>query len=138
MYPAHDAHEISILLRTSRELDLVGDVTATVECPSDLLAWAVVLSRPEVLAWRSRDAGHRYVHVTAWRNRAPVRGQVTAVLDCDQHRAFWSALGLDPLVPGDRRALAVTELSSAWDVMPLTPPDTGQTSPPEPPPAPAS
>jgi len=30
MYPAKDARELAILLRISRELDVVGDVTATV------------------------------------------------------------------------------------------------------------
>ena len=44
VYPAKDAHELAILLRTSRDLDIVGDVTATVGGPSDLLAWAMVLS----------------------------------------------------------------------------------------------
>ena len=38
MYPAKDARELAILLRISRELDVVGDVTATVDNPSELLA----------------------------------------------------------------------------------------------------
>ena len=82
MYPAEDAHELAILLHTGRDLDIVGDMTATVAGPSELLAWALILSRLEVVAWRSRDSGHRYLHVTAGRNRAPPCGQVTAVLDC--------------------------------------------------------
>ncbi len=133
MYPAKDAHELAILLRTSRDLDIVGDVTATVGGPSDLLAWAMVLSHPEVVAWRAKGSGHRFLHVTAGRNRAPVRGQVTAVLDCEQHRDFWRAIGLDDLThgrtqePGHRRA--VRGLSPGA----LTPPDTGQAAPPEPP-----
>lgn len=133
MYPAKDAHELAILLRTSRDLDIVGDVTATVSGPSDLLAWVLVLSHPEVVAWRAKDSGHRYLHVTAGRNRAPVRGQVTAVLDCEQHRDFWSAMGLEDLAQGARRNLRTAALSAAWDLMPLTPHDTGQAAPPEPP-----
>ncbi len=133
MYPAKDAHELAILLRTSRDLDIVGDVTATVGGPSDLLAWAMVLSHPEVVAWRAKGSGHRFLHVTAGRNRAPVRGQVTAVLDCEQHRDFWAAMGLDDLTHGARRNLGTVALSAAWDLMPLTPRDTGQAAPPEPP-----
>lgn len=38
MYPCKEARELAILLRISRELDIVGDVTATVESPSELLA----------------------------------------------------------------------------------------------------
>ena len=53
MYPAEDAHELAILLHTGRDLDIVGDMTATVAGPSELLAWALILSRPEVVAWRS-------------------------------------------------------------------------------------
>ena len=121
MYPAKDARELAILLRISRELDVVGDVTATVDNPSELLAWALVLSRPSVVAWRGEDSGHRYLQVTAERRRPPIRGRVTAVLACEQHREFWNALGLDKLGTGDRRELGVTALSSAWDAMPITP-----------------
>jgi hypothetical protein len=121
MYPAKDARELAILLRISRELDIVGDVTATVDNPSELLAWALVLSKPDVVAWRADDSGHRYVHVTAHRRRAPIRGQLTAVLGCDQHREFWEALGLDSLDQGERCQLRVTDLSSAWDAMPVAP-----------------
>jgi hypothetical protein len=46
MYPAKDARELGILLRISRDLDVVGDVTATVDNPSELLAWALVLADP--------------------------------------------------------------------------------------------
>lgn len=136
MYPAKDARELSILLRISRELDVVGDVTATVDSPSELLAWALVLKDPEILAWRAGDSGHRYVHVTARRSRAPVHGRVTAVLICDQHEEFWSALGLDQLAEGERRALAAQSLSAAWEVMPVRPsatevgPDTTDGTPP--------
>ena len=57
MHAAEDAHELAILLHTGRDLDIVGDMTATVAGPSELLAWALILSRPEVVAWRSRDSG---------------------------------------------------------------------------------
>lgn len=137
MYPAKDARELAILLRTCRELDVVGDLTATVDSPSELLAWALVLSRPEVVAWRAEDSGHRYVHVTASRHRAPIRGQVTAVLDCEQHWEFWKELGLADLTGGDRRELSVADLSSAWAVMPVASPaadgDAGQGADPGPP-----
>lgn len=120
MYPAKDARELAILLRISRELDVVGDVTATVDNPSEILAWALVLSRPDILAWRANDSGHRYLQVSAHRSRAPVRGLVTAVLPCEQHQEYWTALGLDQLANGDRQALSVDALSAAWAVMPLT------------------
>lgn len=133
MYPAKDARELAILLRISRELDVVGDVTATVDNPSELLAWALVLTRPTVLAWRAKDSGHRYLHVSARRNRAPIRGQITAVLDCEQHTEFWEALGLEDLVPGGRRDLEVDALSSAWATMPIRRPDADRPAAPQPP-----
>lgn len=124
MYPAKDARELAILLRISRELDVVGDLTATVDNPSEVLAWALVLARPDVVAWRSDDSGHRYLQVTADRSRAPIRGRVTAVLPCEQHPAYWAALGLDDLDNGERKTLTVEALSSAWAVMPVTPTST--------------
>jgi len=141
MYPAKDARELMILLRISRELDVVGDLTATVDNPSELLAWALVLSRPDTVAWRAETSGHRYLQVTADRRRAPIRGRVTVVLACDQHREFWTALGLDQLHPGDRKNLHVNALSSAWDVMPVNrpraEPGTGTSADSEPPSPPA-
>jgi hypothetical protein len=127
MYPAKDAHELAILLRISRELDIVGDVTATVDSPSELLAWALVLSKPVVVAWRADDSGHRYLQVTADRNRAPIRGRVAAVLPCELHPEFWTALRLEQLANGERHVLDIDALSSAWAVMPITPTssDTG-------------
>lgn len=143
MYPAKDARELAILLRTSRELDVVGDVTATVDNPSELLAWALVLSKPEIVAWRAEASGHRYLHATAHRRRAPIRGQITAVLACEQHLEFWNALGLGELANGERRDLTVGDISSAWDTMPIAPTakeassDHGiDTAPPSPPPTP--
>ncbi len=133
MYPAKDARELAILLRISRELDVVGDLTATVDSPSEILAWALTLSRPDVLACRATDSGHRYLHVSAHRNKAPIRGQITAVLDGEQHQGFWDALELSGLKPGDRRELSTDALSSAWATMPLTPESAGQAAPPQPP-----
>lgn len=133
MYPAKDARELAILLRISRELDIVGDVTATVDNPSELLAWALILSRPHVLAWRATDSGHRYLQVSAHRQRAPIRGDITAVLDCEQHPHYWGALGLDELTPGSRRDLGIDALSSAWATMPITQEGAGQPAPPPPP-----
>lgn len=136
MYPSKDARELAILLRTSRELDVVGDVTATVDAPSELLAWALILTDPGVLAWRAKDSGHRYLQVTAQRRRPPIRGQITAVLACEQHGEFWEALGLDHLAPGDRHDLSVDDLASAWASMPVTSPGTEQPAAPQPPDAP--
>jgi len=115
---------MSILLRISRELDIVGDVTATVDNPSELLAWAMVLADAKVHAWRAGDSGHRYLEVAADRDRPPVRGRVTAVLVCDDHREFWDALGLRELGTGTRRDLSIAALSDAWTQMPIAPPET--------------
>jgi hypothetical protein len=125
MYPSKDARELAILLRISRELDIVGDISATVDNPSEVLAWATILTNPEIVAWRARDSGHRYLQVTANHERAPVRGRVTAVLPCEQHAEFWCALGLDELESGGREHLALTALSTAWASMPVTPADMG-------------
>ena len=126
MYPSKDARELSVLLRISREVDIVGDVTATVDNPSELLAWAAILHEAEIVAWRSKDSGHRYVQVTADRHAAPVRGRVTAVLPCEQHREFWNALGLDRLDGPTVTHLDGSALSKAWSDMPITPPQTDQ------------
>jgi len=133
MYPSKDARELAILLRISRELDIVGDLTATVDNPSELLAWALILSEPDVLAWRATDSGHRYLHVTAHRSGPPVRGSITAVLACDQHTHYWDALGCGRLAAGDRHELSVAALSSAWAVMPVTSPGADEPGAPQPP-----
>ena len=133
MYPGKDARELTILLRISRELDVVGDVTATVDDPSELLAWALVLAHPDVVAWRATDSGHRYLQDSTHRRRAPIRGHVAAVLDCEQHADYWNALGLTGLTPGGRRELSTDELSSAWSTMPIAPDETSHPSPPQPP-----
>ena len=134
MYPPKDARELGILLRISRDLDVVGDVTATVDDPSELVAWAVILTDPAVMAWRAAHSGHRYLQVSAHRNRAPVRGSISAVLPCDPHQQFWQALNLDQLAVSDRRTLTPDALSAAWNVMPITPAALGDltTDPAEP------
>jgi hypothetical protein len=140
MYPSAKAREIAVLLRISRELDVCGDLTATVDNPSELIAWASVLAAPKVLAWRAQDSGSRFVHVAADHHRAPIRGHVTAVLSCEQHPEFWEALGLEELEPGRTRALSVRDLAEAWKTMPITPPEVRTTpEPPSPttPPSPA-
>jgi hypothetical protein len=104
-----------------------------VDNPSELLAWALILSQPQVLAWRATDSGHRYLQVSAHRWRAPIRGNITAVLDCDRHRDYWHALDLGGLSPGARRELGTDALSSAWATMPVTPESAGQPAPPQPP-----
>jgi len=121
MYPSKDARELAILLRISRELDIVGDVSATVDNPAEVLAWATILTDPDIVAWRAKDSGHRYLQVTANHERAPIRGRVTAVLPCEQHVEFWRALGLAELGPGGREHLTPTTLSAAWAAMPITP-----------------
>jgi hypothetical protein len=131
MYPSREARELAILLRISRDLDICGDVTATVDNPSELLAWAAILSERSIRAWRAQDSGNRYVEVAADHRRAPVRGHVAAVLDCDHHMEFWAECGLDTLDPGESRHLEVADLARAWEAMPITPPDTA--TPPSPP-----
>ena len=67
MYPSQDARELAILLRISRELDIVGDVTATVDNPSELLAWATTLTSPDIISrvddpsQANRDGGDGWV-----------------------------------------------------------------------------
>ena len=132
MYPSKAARELAILMRISSELDIVGDVTATVDNPSEVLAWAGSLHDAAILAWRAEDSGHRYLQVAADHRRAPIRGRVTAVLHCEPHLEFWHALGLDALEPGQTRALTARDLSAAWAAMPITPPDV-DVEPPTPP-----
>lgn len=129
MYPSKDARELAILLRISRELDIVGDISATVDDPSELLAWANILEDPEVTAWRAKDSGHRYLQVAADHQRAPIRGRVTAVLHTDAHQDFWTALHLHDVNPGGHRNVTRKALAAAWEEMPLTPPEQDKTHP---------
>ncbi|HET7195984.1 MAG TPA: hypothetical protein VFI99_13435 [Nocardioides sp.] len=131
MYPSREARELAILLRISRDLDICGDVTATVDNPSELLAWATILRERSIRAWRAQDSGNRYLQVSAVHRRAPVRGQVAAVLECDHHIEFWAECGLSTLEPGETRGLGVGDLTRAWEAMPITPPDAS--TPPRPP-----
>ena len=132
MYPAREARELAILLRISRELDICGDVTATVDNPSELLAWAAILTEPVITAWRAEDSGCRFVQVSADHQREPVRGHVSAVLACDQHPQFWDQLPLERLAAGRTRALTVKDLATAWEAMPITPPtDRNAPAPPQ-------
>lgn len=137
MYPSPEAREIGILLRISRELDVCGDLTATVDNPSELIAWARVLADPTVLAWRPQDSGARFIQVSADHHQAPVRGHVSAVLACEQHAHFWDALHLEDLLPGSTRSLRVADLAKAWETMPLTLPESPESpvNPDQPPPS---
>lgn len=124
MYPARAARELGVLLRISREIDVVGDLTAIVDNPPELLAWTNTLTNPTLTAWRAADSGNRYLQVSAAHTREPIRGQVTAVLHCDQHLEFWRELnGTHDLDAGDKKTLTAADLSRAWQAMPLTPPD---------------
>ena len=109
-----DAYQLSTLLRLSSELDIIGDVTATVTNPSDLLAWAHALPDPTICAWRAEDSGNRYVHVTAACHRNPVHGRVTAVLAGDDHRLFWAVLLPEDLAAGEEQLLPLSALVTAW------------------------
>src|SRR5690349_6098217 len=131
MYPSQEARELGILLKISRELDVCGDLTATVDNPSELIAWASVLSHPAIVAWQATHSHCRFIQVSADHRRAPVRGHVAAVLTCDEHAEFWDALDLGDLPPGRTRSLSLKDLSTAWEALPLTPPDSQ--GPPEPP-----
>ena len=79
--PARDARELSILLRISKELDIIVDVdvdvdvTATVDNPSELIAWATILEDPKGVAWRAEYSEHRYLQVSSDRHREPIRGR---------------------------------------------------------------
>lgn len=119
MCSAREIRELAVLLRISREFDIVGDVSLTVDEPSELLAWALALSSSSVIAWRTADGGRRYVQVSAQRQGPPIRGRVAAVLRCDRQQQFWDALGLSDLQPGDERNLDAELLSAAWAVIPL-------------------
>ncbi|MDI3331696.1 MAG: hypothetical protein QJR09_13320 [Micrococcus sp.] len=129
MYPPKDARELAVLMRISHELDVVGDVTATVDSPSELIAWVLILDQPQIVAWRAEETGHRYINATAQRDRAPIRGAITAVLSCEEHPDFWNALGLVDLAEGERRNVEPKALSKAWDIMPITPDGIAPTPP---------
>jgi len=125
MYPNHAARELGVLLRLSQEIDVVGDVTAIVSNPSELLAWSSTLADPKVVAWQATDSGRRYVQVTAAHQHAPIRGRVTAVLHCEHHPEFWHELTAEhDATAGRQVSLTIKDLARAWDVMPVAPPTT--------------
>jgi hypothetical protein len=119
MYRSENAHQLSVLLRTSRGLDIIGDVTAAVDHPADLLAWSDLLPEPTLCAWRAHS-GTCYVQVTSPYNHDPVHGRVTAVLVADQHHDFWKELlhGSE-LDKGQEQVLTSKDLVEAWQAMPL-------------------
>jgi hypothetical protein len=120
MLTSPNAQQLSTLLRISNGLDIVGDVTATVDSPSTLLAWAYALPAPTICAWRAEDSGNRYVQVTATCHRSPLHGKVAAVLPGDDHLPFWSALLPEgDLAPGAERLLALSALAAAWSTTTL-------------------
>ncbi len=99
-------------------LDVVGEVTAIVDNASELLAWATTLTDPALVAWRAADSGSRYLQVSAIHAREPIRGQITAVLRCDQHPEFWRELcDTHDLDVGDRTPLSFADLSRAWQAI---------------------
>jgi hypothetical protein len=114
---------LSALLRLSSDIDVVGDVTVGVAHPADLVAWTHLLDQPRVGAWRATDSGHRFVQVSATSDRAPIHGQISAILDCAHHPSFWAALleGTD-LEPGQTRGISVRALADAWVTAETTPP----------------
>jgi hypothetical protein len=124
MHESSEERQVAVLLRISESIDIVGDVSLTVANPSELLAWATVLSGPAVFAWRGHVSGQRFVHVTAVNASAPVHGRVTVALRADDHPAFWSALipGGD-LDPGEELALVPKDLGAAWDATPIDVPE---------------
>lgn len=117
-----NAQQLSTLLRISSGLNIVGDVTATVDGPSALLAWAHSLPEPTIRAWRAEDSGNRYVEVTSTCHRTPLHGRVTAVLTGDDHRPFWTALlPTGDVAAGDEQLLPLGALVAAWLAISLEP-----------------
>lgn len=124
MSPSADERQLAVLLRISQSLDIVGDVSATVDNPSELLAWANVLPDPSIFAWRGHVSGKRFVHVTAVNSTNPIHGRATAALRADRHMAFWKALIADgDLDPGEEQAVTTQQLVEAWEVMPIDIPE---------------
>lgn len=122
MHSSDDPRQIGVLLRISRSLDIVGDVSVNLDDPSELLAWATTLPDPAALAWRAMDSEKRYVQVSAKHHRSPVHGTITAVLCCEHHRTFWDELLDADLEPGSEQAISIEALSQAWaSAVPLTP-----------------
>lgn len=121
MCSVKEKRELAVLMRISREFDIIGDVTVTVDNPSELLAWSMALKDPTVVAWRAEDSAKRFVQVSAKRTREPIRGRITAVLPCLDDDPFWACLDLDDMEPGQQRDLTATALSAAWADTPFPP-----------------
>ncbi len=118
---SNNQHQIAVLLRASRELDIIGDVSAVVDSPGELVAWAGLLPSPTVIAWRAEETGHRHISLSATHRGAPIRGQVMITLDGDRHRGLWRRLltltdgGWGDLPPGTERVCNTSDLVNAWD-----------------------
>ena len=124
MTPSADERQLAVLLRISQSLDIVGDVSVTVDSPSELLAWANVLSSPSIFAWRGHVSGKRFVHITAVNGTNPVHGRVTASLRADQAMQFWKELIPNgDLDPGDEHPVTTQQLAEAWEAMPIDIPE---------------
>ena len=124
MTSSADERQLAVLLRISQSLDIVGDVSVTVDNPSELLAWANVLSNPSIFAWRGHVSGKRFVHVTALNGTNPVHGRVTASLRADKTMQFWKALiPHGDLDPGDEHPVTIQQLAEAWEAMPIEIPE---------------
>lgn len=107
--------QMAVLLRIGAGLDILGDVSITVDYPSDLVAWTNVLTRPAVVAWRATDSGTRFVQVSDHSTRPPVHGIITAVLPADHRRQFWNTLlRQGEPTPGNERKLDRNDLITAW------------------------
>ncbi len=123
MSSSADERQLAVLLRISQSLDIVGDVSVTVDNPSELLAWANVLPDPTIFAWRGHVSGKRFIHVTAVNGTNPIHGRATAALRADQHMRYWEALLPDDLEPGEEQSLEIRQLAKAWEVMPVDVPE---------------
>lgn len=120
MYTSEEARELAMLLGVSRELHIHGDVAATVDNPSELLAIAAMLADPVITAWTGPSSARGSIQVCADRTGPPIHGRLTVVLACEQHPIFWDALSqrLDRIEPHTTRHLTVADLTEAWSAMP--------------------
>jgi hypothetical protein len=124
MTSSSDERQLAVLLRISQTLDIVGDVSVTVDNPSELLAWANVLTNPTIVAWRGHVSGKRFIHITAVNGHNPIHGRATAALRADRHMMFWKTLIRDgDLEPGEEQSLTSQQLAEAWEAMPIDIPE---------------
>lgn len=124
MYLSEEAHEFAVLLGISREVHIHGDVAATVDDPCEFVAFATMLSAPEITAWTGSSSARGSIQACADRTGPPVHGRITVVLACEQHPIFWNALSrrLDRIEPHTTRHLTIADLTEAWSTMPTAPP----------------